>query len=129
MKYKIYKLIHNGVVVYVGKTTRTLKKRKSDGGYRGCAVESIYKECDIVLIEETDDVAREDYWIDYYKDTVLNIKRGDRRLSEKEYNKEWRESNREYMKEYRESNREHWNQYRREQYKKNKLKNGQTANI
>jgi hypothetical protein len=147
---KIYKLIHNGVVVYVGRTKQTLKKRKSLG-YKGCGVESIHKECDIELIEETSDVSRERYWIDYYKDTLLNIQRGDTGLCkkeygkeygkewQKEYDKEWYEANKEKVREYQreyyhknkwyEANKEKMKKYSKEYYQKKKLKNGQTTNI
>jgi hypothetical protein len=134
---KIYKLIHNGVVVYVGKTKQTLKRRKA-GEYRGNAsVQEIYKECDMVLIEETNDVSRERYWIDYYRDTLLNIEKGDTGLSRneyvKEYGKEWYQSNKEHHKEYNkkwyEANKEKINQYRRECYQKKKLKHGETTDI
>ena len=151
---KIYKLVYNGVVVYVGKTKQTLKRRKK-GGYKGNPdVQAIYKECDMVLIEETSDVSRERYWIEYYKESLLNIRPGETGLSKKEQRKQWKESNREYfnqweevnkerrkeqrkeyyqcnkerinqqIKESRESNREKIQEYQREYYKKNKIKNG-----
>jgi hypothetical protein len=138
MKYKIYKLVYNSRVVYVGKTKRTLHQRKQNG-YKGCSVESIYKDCDMVLIEETNDVSRERFWIEQYKDTILNIRKGNTGLSKeeyfkqwgvvnkehkKQYNKEWRETNREhksqYDKEWRESNREYYNEYMRERYQNKK---------
>jgi hypothetical protein len=123
MKYKIYKLIHNGVVVYVGRTKQTLNRRKN-GSYKGCGVESIHKECDIELIEETNDASREDFWVQHYKDTLLNIRRGITGLTHKEVIKEWCESNKEHYKEYQreweKSNREHRNQYQREYRQKTK---------
>jgi hypothetical protein len=114
MKYKIYKLVHNGLVVYVGKTKRKLKERKSTGYKENSAVQSIYKECDMVLIEETNDVSRERYWIEQYNDTIFNIRRGNTGMNREEYMKEWREDNKEYQKEYREANREYYKQYHRE---------------
>jgi hypothetical protein len=137
MKYKIYKLIHRGIVVYVGKTKLTLHQRKSCGYRQNLSIQAIYKECDIILIEETDDVSRERYWVDYYKDTLLNKRNGDTGLSHKEVVKQWYESNKEkikehqkeyresnkekkkeQVKEWRDSNREHYNQYMREYRKK-----------
>jgi hypothetical protein len=115
MKYKIYKLVYNGVVKYVGRTKQTLNQRKWRGYKRNAAVQAIYKQCDIELIEETNDVSREDYWIQHYKDTVLNKIRGDTGLTKEEYHKE-------YHKEWRDSNREHYNQYMREYRLKNKKK-------
>ena len=138
---KIYKLVYNGVVVYVGKTKQTLKRRKLCGYKENPSVQAIYKQCDMVLIEETSDVSREDFWVNHYKDTVFNAKRGDTGLSEKEWHKEyyesnkehqnekmkeWYQSNKEYKKQYRESNKEHYIQYQREYRLKNKLQNGTT---
>jgi hypothetical protein len=135
---KIYKLVYNGVVVYVGKTKQTLKRRKASGYKDNSAVQAIYKQCDIVLIEETSDVAREDFWIQHYKDTLFNIRRGDTGLSRKEYtkkyDKEWYQANKEHLKEHRkeymkewcQSNREHHKEYMREYRLKNKLNNGIT---
>jgi hypothetical protein len=111
--YKIYKLVYNGVVVYVGRTTSLLEIRKSKGYKTNEAVQAIYKDCDIILIEETDDVSREDYWVQHYKETLLNIRRGTTGLSQNEYNKE-------YQKEYRKANREDYLQYQREYRKKMK---------
>jgi hypothetical protein len=126
MKYKIYKLIHNGVVVYVGRTKQSLKRRKQFGYKSNAAVQAIYKQCDIELIEETNDVSREDYWVQHYKDTVFNMKRGERGLSYKEWHKEYYQDNKEkrqeQVNEYYQANKEKINQYRRECYQKNKLK-------
>ena len=126
MKYKIYKLIHNGVVVYVGKTILGLSRRKSGGYGTNASVQAIYKECDMVLIEETNDVSRERYWIDYYKDTLLNIQRGDTGLSRNESMKEYYQSNKEkkieQVKEWQKANKEKMKEYKKEYYQKNKLK-------
>lgn len=115
--------MHNSVVVYIGRTKLTLKQRRQLG-YKGQRVESIYKECDMVLIEETDDVSRERYWIEHYKDTVLNVKKGDG-LIYKEYKKKWVEANKEhtkeYMREYYQSNKEKIKEHQRE-YEKKKYK-------
>lgn len=75
MKYKIYKLVYQGKVVYIGITTMTLARRKR-GNYKGTSVEHIIKECSIELIEETDDSSRERYWIRKYQETILNQRLG-----------------------------------------------------
>ena len=127
MKYKIYKLIHNGIVVYVGRTKMTLLKRKWVGYKHNIKVDKIYKECLMELIEETDDVSRERYWIEFYKDTILNIQKGEG-LNHKEYYKEYWDKNnekrlelgRQSAKRYRERNPE---KYKLSQQKyKNKIK-------
>jgi Ni/Co efflux regulator RcnB len=73
---KIYKLIHpEQGVVYVGRTKNTLERRKR-GSYPE-VIQSIKKECKIELIEETNDVSRERYWIGIHRDTILNERAGD----------------------------------------------------
>lgn len=77
MKYKIYKLVYDNTVVYVGRTKTTLKLRKQNGYGRN---QQFFKLCDIELIEETDDISRERYWIEYYRNSgepLFNIKKGD----------------------------------------------------
>jgi hypothetical protein len=101
MKYKIYKLIHKGDVVYVGRTKSTLAKRKA-WGYKGCGVESIAKHCSIELIEETDDLSKERYWIDFYGiDSLLNESKGDTGLTKEQYVSIYKEKNKDRLKEYR----------------------------
>jgi hypothetical protein len=131
---KIYKLVHPKLgVVYIGRTKLTLKKRKSLG-YKGCGVEMIAKECDIELIEETDDSSRERYWIDYYGDCLMNIRKGDSGLEIKDYQKdyhkinafksqkEYHSKNKEKIKEYRAKNTDKINEYERKRYEENKEK-------
>lgn len=121
MIYKIYKLILNDEIVYIGKTKRTLKQRKNNG-----YINEILNDADIELIEETDDASRERYWINYYLDKgakLLNIKKGDG-LDHKQYVKEYRENNKEnlkeYMKEYKEKNKEHLKEYLKNYRENNK---------
>jgi hypothetical protein len=129
MKYKIYKLIYENKVVYVGRTKMTLKQRGYVGYSHNIHINKIYKDCSMELIEETDDISRERYWINYYKETVLNIQKGDG-LNHKEYQKEYwnKEDNKERLlkrqklavKKYRENNPE---KYKLSQQKyKNKIK-------
>ena len=125
---KIYKLIHNGEIVYVGKTTyKLLSKRKSCGYAKNEQLHKISKECTIELIEETDDITRENYWIDLLRSEghpLLNKRGGDTGLDTKEYykeyQKEYKEKIKEYRKEYREKNKEKRKEYSKEYYLKKK---------
>ncbi len=92
-KYKIYKLVHNGLIVYVGITTKTLEERKKNR-YRRMSVAHIASDCKIELIEETDDKTRETFWIGFYSDTVLNKRKAagfDKKLYNLEYTRKYRE--------------------------------------
>lgn len=85
---KIYKLIRNNEVVYIGKTILTLQRRKN-GAYTAMDKQFV-KECDIELIEETDDVSRERYWIEYYRNQgceLKNKRNGDYRDDEQRNNR------------------------------------------
>lgn len=73
---KIYKLIYKEDVIYIGKTILSLGRRKGSG-YPNIP---FYKECLIELIEETKDVSRERYWIEYYQNMgykLMNKRNGD----------------------------------------------------
>jgi hypothetical protein len=75
---KIYKLVKDSEVVYVGRTKLSLSRRKSSGFYN--LDQDFVRECEIQLIEETDDRSRERYWIDYYLSIgckLLNKRNGD----------------------------------------------------
>ena len=109
MKYKIYKLIHEDNVVYIGRTTKTLQERKANS-YKGTCVELIAKDCQIELIEETNDLSRERYWINYY-DELLNIQKGD--------GVDWKRYQKKYQKEYRST--EQQKKYQREYQRKYRL--------
>jgi hypothetical protein len=95
--WKIYRLLLEGQVVYVGRTKTTLKERKK-GSYGKNT--QFFKKCTIELIEETDDVSRERYWIKYYKDEGCNLMNGNAGdgLNRVEYRKKYREENEEYFK-------------------------------
>jgi len=69
---KIYKLIKDDEVVYIGKTKISLSRRKS-GAYYSMSRDFICK-CKIELIEETEDVSRERYWIEYYFNQGYKLK-------------------------------------------------------
>lgn len=103
MIYKIYKLIYNDKVVYVGKTKKTLRQRMYNGYEHNKFIKDIYKDCKMELIEETDDTSRERYWIDFYKETTLNIQKGDGLDYKKrniEYREKIKESKKRYMRQY-----------------------------
>ena len=132
---RIYRLVKDDKVVYVGKTKSTLQRRK--GGNYTAMDKQFVKQCEIELIEETNDVSRERYWIDYYTELgfdLLNKRGGDmsekqrkeRRLIPKELRKKngrkkirdeeyWKN----YKKEYYEKNKDEINKRRREEYSKN----------
>jgi hypothetical protein len=128
---KIYKLIHDGQIVYVGQTTSKYLSSRKYNGYGNTV--PFYKECSIEIIEETYDITRERYWIDKLTSEghpLLNKISGVTGLDPKEYRKQYREKNKEkskeYMKEYRENNKEKIKEYAKEYYKeyyqKNKIK-------
>lgn len=116
MKYKIYKLIFDNKVIYVGRTIMDLERRKS----RKYKFIPFHRSCNIELIEETYDVSRERHWIQYYKDLgfeLLNKYKGDG-LDVKEY----RDSHKEIMKEYRNKNKDEYIKYQKEYRKRKKEK-------
>lgn len=113
-EYKIYRLIHNGDIIYVGQTTKTLARRKANG-YKHIP---FYKECEIELIETTTDITRETIWIMLYMAMgceLLNKRLGvlteDERIEirKKRYEKNRQaivEKRREYKKDYYQKNKE-----------------------
>lgn len=79
---KIYKIVYKGDVIYIGKTILKLRVRKSCKNYS--ISDDIYKESEIELIEYTDDVSRERYWIEYYISIgakLLNKRNGDHSIN------------------------------------------------
>lgn len=91
-KYKIYKLVYDNKVYYVGRTKRDLRIRKAIGLYKRPEVNNMYKISDIVLIEETCDKKRESYWIKHFiniGEPIMNIYKNDydESSSKKEYYK------------------------------------------
>jgi hypothetical protein len=134
-QYKIYRLILDGETVYVGQTIQKLYKRKGEHNHRK-TFERV-KESIIELIEVTNDITREHFWIDYYlnKGCILfNKRKGATGLNYEEYKKSkyWKEymqeyqkteKHKEYKKKYREENKEKIKKSMKEYYQKNKLKN------
>jgi hypothetical protein len=117
--FKIYKLVHAGKIVYIGCTTQELKRRKSNGYRSNEAVNSIRKECEIELIEETDDKARESYWIRFYKKqgvNLLNIRDGITNLDKTAYWKRFNTLNAKQLKEYRKLYYRKWREKNRNKY-------------
>ena len=129
--YKIYKLIYDGVVVYIGRTKSSLAKRKSTGYKSNPELQLIYKDCEMILIEETDDASRESYWIEQFmSDKLLNIIKGHKGdLTKSEYCKIWREKNKEYVKlkkkEYRQRNKKQISEYQSKYHKEYREKNSE----
>lgn len=75
---KIYKLVKDGQVIYIGRTKLSLNRRKNSNFYK--IPREVSMLCEIELIEETDDKSRERYWIDYYLSIgckLLNKRNGD----------------------------------------------------
>jgi hypothetical protein len=123
MKYKIYKLEYNDEVIYVGQTKQELKARKK-GKYNHIPIQ-IKKDSLIILIEETDDIGREDYWVNYYKElgcSLYNKNNGNKGYS---YNSlEYRLNNKDKIliqqKENRINNKERIKESHRKYYMKNR---------
>jgi hypothetical protein len=97
---KIYKLIYDGEIIYVGLTTLSLSRRKGSANYS--VPKEIYKKSKIELIEETDNSGRERYWINYYLSIGCNLynKRGgdyDKETSQKENSKRYYQENKEII--------------------------------
>ena len=127
-QYKIYRLILDNKVVYVGQTTQKyLNQRKACHNYNNTferIIESI-----IELIEITSDKTRERYWIEYYLSEgciLFNKRKGVTGLNYEEYQKEYKEENKEkikeYKKEYQQENKEKIKENKKEYYQKNKDK-------
>jgi hypothetical protein len=131
-EYKIYKLVLDGEVVYVGITTyKKLSQRKNR---HNCAdtFERV-RESEIELIEITTDKSRERYWIQHHLDKgckLFNITKGngfklqeyykENKKSWKKYYKKNKEERIEYQKIYQKENKDKINQYNREYYERKK---------
>ncbi len=97
--YKIYYLTHNDKIIYVGRTKDPLHRRK----IKGYIHIPFYRECNIVLIEETTDLSREQYWIKTLREqgnNLLNKNRGESSISMTERYKLYYEENKDKIKEY-----------------------------
>jgi hypothetical protein len=121
---KIYKLVKDGEVVYVGRTKLSLSRRKSSGFYN--IDSSFVKECEIELIEETDDKSRERFWIDYYLSIgcgLLNKRNGDF----KDYHHQYEERKRKMRleRDFKPMTKEERLKSRREYYAKTKDRQNQ----
>lgn len=124
MKYKIYKLVYYEEVIYVGKTELRLLCMRKAVGYPLIPIE-VKQESFIELIEETDDITREDYWITYYRDLGCNLYnkiRGSGVYNKKERSKEYYENNKQTSKEYYEKNKDKIKDRQKEFRKNNKEK-------
>ena len=63
--FKIYKIVYDNQIIYIGSTTHQLVKRKNNG-YRFIS-KNILIDSKWILIEETNDKLREQFWIDYFR--------------------------------------------------------------
>ena len=98
---KIYKIIYNSEVIYIGQTKQILKRRKNSG-YPHIPKE-IIENSFLELIEETDDISRENYWIDYYRKEgciLYNKNKGLLKLTTKTYYNTFRDDLLKYKKDY-----------------------------
>jgi hypothetical protein len=123
--YKIYRLIYDEKVIYVGLTKLTLKKRKGCNNYT--LPKDIYKASKIELIEETADKGRERFWIDYYISIgveLMNKRRGDFSSKKEAYKNHLLESKLKYKskKTFKPKTNEEIKEIRRNYYKQNKEK-------
>ena len=116
MIYKIYRITDNtNGNCYVGQTIQELKERickhKSNfkTGYGSCSSELILKNNDwkYELIEETDDITREKYWI-HNSTNCINTHRleGRNMIHAREMEIEYRKKNKDILKEYYKTYRE-----------------------
>lgn len=121
MKYKIYKLVYDNQVIYVGSTTMKKLCQRKAVGYPKIEKE-IWKTSKIILIEETYDKTKEQFWIDYYKDMncLLYNKNSAISTNKSEYDKKRYSDNKEYRKKLYLSNKNYRKEYMKEYYKKSK---------
>jgi len=128
---KIYKLIYEGEVVYIGLTKLKLYRRKGSANYS--VPPEIYKLCRIELIEETLDKGRERYWIDFYLKNgakLFNKRGGDFTDSTQAYEHQKKKSKSRYVKKARlKKTDEEKQQIRKSWYEKNKLKIGEKRRL
>lgn len=68
---RIYRLVYNNNIIYIGKTILTLEQRKKRAN--PTVPVEIYESSNIELIEETLDVSRERYWIALYKKVGIKL--------------------------------------------------------
>lgn len=110
--YKIYKLVYNDQVIYVGSTTQKHLSQRKALGYPKIPKE-IWKKSSIQLIEETGEKSKEDFWMDYYREMGCEL-----------YNKRVSVATKDqfdnYQKEYHIKHKEHRNKKALEYYHNNK---------
>jgi len=133
---KIYKLVSLQTdKIYIGSTTQPLYKRfgKHKTVENKCMSKELikYDDCKIILIENLECnnkeelCKRERYYIDLYKDIIINKYIPSRTTKEynedtKEKRKEYYENNKEKIKKYREDNKEKLKEQRKKYYEDNK---------
>jgi hypothetical protein len=88
MKYKIYKLVYNNQVIYVGSTTlKRLSQRKAIGYPK--IPKDIWKSSSIQLIQESDDKQLEDFWIDYFRNCGCSLYNKQRAVYDDSYQRDY----------------------------------------
>jgi len=105
MEYKIYKLTHKTLgTVYVGRTKMSFKKRRNTGYRKNPELMKIIDDCEYILIENTNDKQREQYWIEkLINDGVKLLNKYKNNYDEKQYKKIYYSENKDRIKEYMKS--------------------------
>ncbi len=129
---KIYKLIcDNSDFIYIGSTTQKLYKRLDQHKRYGCSSKKLFElgNVKIILIEDfkcenkEQLIKREQYYIDKYKNNIINNKNA---VENKKENKlKYNNKNRDKIKEYYNKNRDRYKIYRiknRDKINENKKK-------
>lgn len=134
-KIKIYKLVYDDKIIYVGLTTLPLYRRKGSANYS--VPKEIYKQSKIELIEETTEKNRERFWIEHYLslgEPLLNKRNGDYSTKDEAYKDKLskmreayklkstfkpksQDEKKAYRRKWYKDNKERLNQKRREKYK------------
>jgi hypothetical protein len=121
-KYRIYGIIHDQKVIYVGLTRGKVEKRFS--GVHPFIPKEIKKQSSPILLEETDSAKAEREWIKVFECcgwSLYNMRKGNG-LDHAQYNRENQKKNFkkyydeyycEYWTDYREKNRQKYNEYMR----------------
>lgn len=123
MKYKIYALQKESEIYYVGITKQSLKLRRKTG-WKFTGHNDFLKSCYMFVLEETNDKARETFYIQVYRELghpLLNKVIGDKTKDRKSYHRNYYAENkdkcRDLMKNYQETHKEEQRKYRREYYR------------
>ena len=119
---KIYKIILNEKVIYVGKTKLDLSRRHQ----LGHPYYPEYKMGQIELIEETDNARRERFWIEFYRnlgEPLLNKQNGDGFIKELDDKFDYKSYLKVYRIAYYQKNKEYYKNYNKK--RNERLKNNE----